>query len=70
MQTMGVYSLSNQDFDLISDTIKLEEQEYFRERALELFNVKLQYGERAKVILQKAYLTFHTTPEISGEDQN
>ena len=58
MQDMGGYSLSNQEFDLISDTIKREEQEVFREKALELVNVKLQEGEIAREILQKAFLTF------------
>ncbi len=67
---MGVNYLSDEDIDSIVDTIKLEEQEDFRKRALKLANVKLQEGEIARIILQKAYLTFQSTPEISDEDQN
>jgi hypothetical protein len=70
MQSMGVNYLSDEDIDSIVDTIKLEEQEDFRKRALKLANVKLQEGEIARIILQKAYLTFQSTPEISDEDQN
>lgn len=67
---MGVNHLSDEDIDSIVDAIKLEEQEDFRERALKLANVKLQEGEIARIILQKAYLTFQTIPEISDENQN
>ncbi len=42
----------------MNDTIKEEEQEDFRKRAMELFNVQLQESEIPKVIFQKAYLNF------------
>ena len=54
MQSMGVNYLSDEDFDSIINAIKIEEQEDFRERALKLANVKLQEGEIARIILQKA----------------
>ena len=64
MQAKGVDKLNDIEFDKISDTIKQEEQEGFRRRAMELYKVPLEEDEEPKIVLQKAYLKFSTVSSI------
>lgn len=41
MQAKGVGKLTNEEMDLMAEAIKLQEQEGFRKRAMELYNVPL-----------------------------
>jgi hypothetical protein len=64
MQNKGVDKLTNNEIDSMSEAIKIFEQEGFRRRAMELYNVPLKEGEEPKVVLQKAYLKFSTVSSI------
>jgi len=41
MQAKGVGKLTNEEMDSMAEAIKLQEQEGFRKRAMELYNVPL-----------------------------
>ncbi len=53
----------------MSDTFMREEQEDFRKRAMELFNVPLQEGEIPELIFRKAFLKYSNN-QVSDQDPN
>lgn len=64
LKSQGKDKLTNEELDDILEKIANESQETYREKALGLYGVVVPEGEKAKRLLQKAYLVYSTTSSI------
>lgn len=65
MKKQGKDKLTNEEMDELCEKIKAEEQEGFRLKAMQLFNVELPPNSIPKRVLQKAYIRFSTVSSIT-----
>jgi hypothetical protein len=60
--------LTQEELDSILENIQNHTQELYREKALELFKIKVPAEENAKRMMQKAYLVYSTVSSIKQEE--